>query len=44
MGDSYVADVTIHFARLTSPIVMTTIEWTRDLEAPPYKLFSVQLT
>jgi len=43
-GDSFVADVSIHYDRLTSPIVMTTIEWTRDLEAPPYKLVSIELS
>jgi len=39
-----VADVTIHFDRLTSPIVLTTIEWTRAFDAPPYKLLSLELT
>jgi hypothetical protein len=43
-GDSYVAEVTVHFDRLSSPIVLTTIEWTREFEAPPYKLLSVLLT
>jgi hypothetical protein len=43
MGDSYIADVFIHYDRLTSPIVLTTIEWTREFEAPPYKLQSVEL-
>ena len=41
--DGYTADVSIHFARLTSPIVLTTIEWTRELDPPPYKLLSVEL-
>ncbi len=42
-GDSYVADVNIRYERLTSPIVMSTVEWTRGFEAPPYKLLSVEL-
>jgi hypothetical protein len=44
LGDSYVADVNIQFDRLTSPIALATIEWTREFEAPPYKLLSVLLT
>jgi hypothetical protein len=43
VADGYVADVNIHFASLTSPIIMTTIEWTRELDPPPYKLLSVEL-
>jgi hypothetical protein len=43
-GDSYVADVDIHFDRLTSPIVMATIEWTREFDPPPYKLISIELS
>ncbi len=42
-GDSYIADVSIHYDRLTSPIVMSTIEWTTAFEPPPYKLLSVEL-
>ncbi len=44
-GDHYVADVTIHYNRLNSPIVMTTIEWTKELEPTgTMKLLSVQLS
>ncbi len=42
--EGYAADVNIHFARLTSPIVLATIEWTRDFDPPPYRLLSVELT
>jgi hypothetical protein len=42
-GNGFVADVSIHYDRLTSPVVMATIEWTRDFDPPPYKLQSVEL-
>jgi hypothetical protein len=42
-GDTYEADVTIHYAALTSPSVMITLLWTRDNEPPPVKLLSIEL-
>jgi hypothetical protein len=43
-GDGYLADVSIHYASLTSPTVMTTIEWTRDFDPPPGKFLSIELS
>ena len=43
-GDGYVADVTIRYDRLTTPIVMTTIEWTRDFEPPSGRFLSMDLS
>jgi len=43
-GDGYVVDVTIAYGRLSSPTVLATIEWTRDLEPVSGKLLSIQLT
>jgi hypothetical protein len=44
-GDDYTADVLIDRRRLTSPIVMTSIEWTHDLEPiAREELLSVDLT
>jgi hypothetical protein len=42
-GDTYQADVSIRYSRLTSPIVMATIEWTREFEAPPGKMEWIEL-
>ena len=42
-GDTYRADVPIHFPALTSPIVMVTIEWSKDLDPIPLRLLSVEL-
>jgi hypothetical protein len=42
-GDRYVADVAIDYAKLHMPTVMATIEWTREFEAQPGKLLTVEI-
>jgi hypothetical protein len=42
-GDAYEADVVIRYERLSSPIVIATVLWTRDAEPPPAKLLSIEL-
>lgn len=42
-AEGYQAAVRIHYPWLTSPIVMTTIEWTRELDPPPGKMQSIEL-
>ncbi len=43
-GDTYRAHVRIHYDWLTSPIVVVTIEWTSDMDAPPgVRMTSVEL-
>jgi hypothetical protein len=39
----YETDVRIPFSKLTSPIVLSTIEWTRALEAPATRLLWIEL-
>jgi len=43
-GDTYNVDARIHYDDLASPIVMTTIEWTRGEDPPGGQLLSVELT
>ncbi len=43
-GEGYWLVVPIHRERFTSPIVMTTIEWTRELEPQGGRLLSVELS
>jgi hypothetical protein len=40
----FVADVSIHYERLSSPVVLATVEWTRDLDPIPVKLLSIELS
>jgi hypothetical protein len=43
-GDTYRADVSIHYPWLTSPIVETVIQWTKDLDAQSgMKLLKIEL-
>ena len=42
-GDFYEAEVSLHYPALGSPIVLATVLWTRDSEAPPGKLLSIEL-
>jgi hypothetical protein len=42
-GDSYEAEVNVHYAALGSPIVLTTVLWGRGTEGPPGKLLSIEL-
>jgi hypothetical protein len=42
-GDAYEADVVIHYAALTSPIVVATVQWTQGAEPPAGKLLSIEL-
>ncbi|MHB8595158.1 MAG: hypothetical protein ACYDB3_12675, partial [Acidimicrobiales bacterium] len=42
--DGYAAVVSIHFDRLSSPTVLATIEWVRDVDPIPVKLLSIQLS
>jgi hypothetical protein len=43
IGDSYEADVSIRYAALISPVVVVTVQWTRDFEPPPGRLLSLEL-
>lgn len=44
-GDGYTATVFVHYASLTSPIVMTSIEWTHGLDpVPGEELLSIDLS
>jgi hypothetical protein len=44
-GDRFVADVDLHYDRLSSPIAMTTIQWTKTPDPMPfYRLLSVELS
>jgi len=43
-GATYRADVTIHHASLTSPVVIATVEWAREVDpSPPGHLLSIEL-
>lgn len=42
-GDVYEAEVNLHYPALGSPIVLATVLWTRESEAPPGKLLSIEL-
>jgi hypothetical protein len=42
-GDTYSVPVRLHYAAMHSPIVLTTIEWTRGKDPPPTKLLEVQI-
>jgi hypothetical protein len=42
-ADGYDADVTIPFEALTSPIVLTTVEWTRSFRPPAGRLLAIEL-
>jgi hypothetical protein len=42
-GDDYEADVRIPYAKLRSPAVVVTVEWTRDFDPPRGKLLSVEI-
>lgn len=44
VGDTYRAAVRLHYAAMHSPIVLTTIEWTRDKDPPAgVKLFDEEI-
>lgn len=43
-ADGYVADVSIHYGRLSSPVVIATVEWTRDFDPIPGRLLSIELS
>jgi hypothetical protein len=42
-GDTFLADVSLHYRSFHSPIVLTTVEWVRALDPLPGKLLEVQL-
>jgi hypothetical protein len=42
-GDGYDADVSIHYAALSSPIVLATVEWSRGTAPPRGRLLSIEL-
>jgi hypothetical protein len=42
-GDTYTVDLLLSYADFTSPIVLTTIEWTHELTRPKVKLLSIEL-
>jgi hypothetical protein len=42
-GESYDADVTLHYRELESPIVMATVLWTHETDPPAGKLLSIEL-
>jgi hypothetical protein len=44
VGDTYSAVIRLNYALLHSPIVLTTILWTRAIEPPPGKLLEVKIT
>jgi len=43
-ADTFAADIKLRYRWLNSPIVLTTIEWTRAFDPPPGKLLEVQIT